>query len=264
MAVSRFVNSQTGSEHSHSARVTIVCVLAASVAAVLAGPFGTDQLPLPARILFWIVLIGWNALKWRLWYRFVPPLIPDTRLAEILFAIVGAVALNAMLPFEIGFMFSAVGHPRSLPFAGLFATATIISLSISAVIAAIATMRAPALPAAALAVAAPAPPVLPPSGLAARANLADLHAVVAEDHYLRLHFADGRRSLQLYRFGDAVRELAVLDGQQVHRGAWVATAARAKALRDGRKWRLQLSDGTVVAVSETYLPALRARGWLGQ
>lgn len=265
MAVSRFVNSQSVPEQSHSARVTIVCVLAASVAAVVAGPFGTHLLPLPARILFWAVLISWNALKWRLWYRFVPPLLPSTKLAATLFAIGGAVALNAMLPFEITFLFNALGFDKSLPFAGLFVAAAIISISISAVIAVIAGVRVPAPPAVPPApmVAAPAPPV-PASGLAARTNVADLHAIVAEDHYLRLHLADGRQSLLLYRFGDAVRELAMLDGQQVHRGAWVAAAARPKAVRDGRKWRLLLNNGTSLAISETYLPLVRSQGWLDQ
>jgi hypothetical protein len=260
MAVSRFVNSQRDFEASRSGRVTIVAVLGAGVAAVLAGPFGTHELPLPARILFWFVLIGWNALKWRLWYRHVPGLLPPTRMGHLWSVLIGAVLLNALLPFEINFLFSALGQPKSLPFAGLFLSAMVISRSIGAVVAAVGDARAPAEPLPAVA-SGPAPP---PSGLAARASLADLHAVVAEDHYLRLHFADGRQSLQLYRFGDAVRELAAIDGLQVHRGAWVAATARARPVRDGRKWRLQLGNGTSIAVSETYLPMVRRRGWLDQ
>jgi hypothetical protein len=264
MSISRFVNSQEGSDGARSTRVTIVSVIAASVATILAGPFGTHLLPLPARILFWVVLIGWNALKWRLWYRYVPGLLPDNRLGGRLFAVLGAALLNAMLPFEVRFLFSAVGHPQSLPFSGLFVTATIISLSISAVIAVVGGGPAEGPSPVTVATMAPAPLSLPATGIAARADVRDIQAVVAEDHYLRLHFVDGRQTLLLYRFGDAVRELAAIDGQQVHRGAWVAAAAQAKAVRDGRKWRLKLADGTIIAVSNTYLPAVRGRGWLNQ
>jgi hypothetical protein len=220
--------------------------------------------------MFWTVLIGWNSWKWRMWYGQVPPLVPQSRGARLLVAVAAAVLLNALLPFEIAFLFSAVGAPQALPFFGVFATAMALSLAISAVIAAVTEGRSgamadgPAVAPAALADALPTPSGLPPSGLAARTDLAGLHAMVAEDHYLRLHFADGRQPLLLYRFGDAVRELAAQDGLQVHRGAWVAAMARPKALRDGRKWRLQLENGTIIAISDTYLPMVRRRGWLDQ
>lgn len=222
MTVSRFVNSQGQDESARSARVMTVSVIAASTAATLAGPFGTHLLPLPARILFWVVLIGWNAIKWRLWYQYVPLVLPATRWGAILLALGGGLVLNAMLPFEINFLFRAVGYSKSLPFGGLFLTAAIISISISAVIGVVkggrhagaATDVASPAPAP-----APAPFSLPVAGLAAREELDDLHAMVAEDHYLRLHFGSGRQALVLYRFGDAVRELASTDGQQIHRGA---------------------------------------------
>jgi hypothetical protein len=263
VSISRFVNSQT--ESARPTRVAVVSVLAASLAAVLMGPFGTGALPLSSRILFWVTLIGWNSWKWRFWHRIVPPLLPDTGWARLCFAIAGAVLLNTLLPFEIAFLFSAVGHPQPLPYLGVFLTAVALSLSISAIIAVVMDMQASPAPVVEVpATPMPATPALPPSGLAARIDLAGLHAIVAEDHYLRLHFANGRQPLVLYRFGDAVRELAGVDGQQVHRGAWVAAAARPQALRDGRKWRLQLENGTMIAISDTYLPLVRRRGWLGQ
>lgn len=239
-------------------------MLAASLACVLAAPFGTQGLELPARTLFWTTLIGFNALKWRLWYRYVPSLLPDTRLGHAAFALGGAMLLNAMLPFEIDFLFRAVGKPVELGFFGLFLMATLISLAVSAVVAAVAAARPVAGP-----VPTPAPqpvaplPAAPATGLAARTDLARLHAVVAEDHYLRLHMADGRQNMVLYRFGDAVRELAVIDGVQVHRGAWVAAAAAPQPVRDGRKWRLRLANGAIVPVSDSFVSGVRARGWLG-
>jgi DNA-binding LytR/AlgR family response regulator len=86
--------------------------------------------------------------------------------------------------------------------------------------------------------------------------------VAAEDHYLRLVLADGRRPLVLFRMGDALPELAGFQGLQVHRSAWVARRHVSGARRDGRRWLLVLADGTSQAISETFLPAVRAAGWL--
>lgn len=99
-------------------------------------------------------------------------------------------------------------------------------------------------------------------GLALKADLSRLLAVTAEDHYLRLHMDDGRKPMVLYRFGDALADLADQDGVQVHRGAWIAARGVAGAERDGRRWWLRLPDGTRLPVSERHLPAVRERGWL--
>ena len=109
-----------------------------------------------------------------------------------------------------------------------------------------------------------APVAAPADGLLARArvNAETLAAIEAEDHYCRVRRTDGSDALIHYRFGDALAEVAQIDGQQVHRGAWIAQDAVIGAIRDGRRWRLLLSDGTKVAVSATYLPRVRARGWL--
>jgi hypothetical protein len=114
--------------------------------------------------------------------------------------------------------------------------------------------------------AGPAKAVIPAdTGILFRAgvrDLADVHGLRAEDHYCRVHLADGRTLLVLARFADLRAELAGVDGEQVHRGAWIAAAGMDGAVRDGRAWRLVLSDGTRLPVSDTYLSAVRARGWL--
>ena len=167
--------------------------------------------------------------------------------------------LNATIPLEIDLMFRAIGQPTALPWADLYLTALLIGGSISALLAAVGRRYADAAAAAAPAVMAE------PGLLATRARLADLSGVLmvtAEDHYLRLVLADGRRPLVLFRLGDALGELAVEDGLQVHRSAWVARRHVTGARREGRRWLLQLADGSEQAVSETYLPAVRAAGWL--
>jgi hypothetical protein len=257
----------------------LAAVGVASLACAMSGPFGTLALPAPSRLLFWGTLIGWNAFKWRAWFTYVPRWLPPSRATlPILFG-GGAVLLNALLPLEIGWLFGAVGRPLALPWLSLFAVAMVIALALLGLIYVLnssyrqaAWVSAPAAPepaardmaapATASVVSLPASIVaLPATGLALRAPLDQVRAIIAEDHYLRLHLADGQQSLVLYRFGDAVRELAGIDGLQVHRGAWVAAAGITGAARDGRKYRLRVGDVEVL-VSTTCLPAVRARGWL--
>ena len=260
----------------------LAAVGVATLACAMGGPFGTDALPAPSRLLFWGTLIGWNAFKWRAWFTYVPRWLPPSRATlPILFG-GGAVLLNALLPLEIGWLFNAIGRPLALPWLSLFVVAMVIALALLGLIYVLNNSYNQAAPVPAKAVpaqAAPEPAVrdpaapasvvalpismaaLPAAGLALRAPLDQIRAIIAEDHYLRLHLADGQQPLILYRFGDAVRELAGVDGLQVHRGAWVAAAGITGAARDGRKYRLLVGD-VEVPVSTTSLPAVRARGWL--
>jgi hypothetical protein len=258
--VSRFVNASGTS--GRSTRVAIVATIAATIVCVISGPFHTAALPWPTRSLFWLTLIGWNVVKWRSWTRLAPLRLPRGHAGVVAHVLGGAILLNLTLPLEINWLFMAVGVPVQVAWAGVFLAAAAISLLIGVIIALIAAPAPPLSDAAATTAVAAPPAPAPASGLAARVAIADLHAIVAEDHYLRLHLADGRQPLVLYRFGDALQELAGHPGLQVHRSAWVADAAQPRALREGRKWRLQLASGVIVPVSQTFVPALRARGLL--
>jgi hypothetical protein len=265
---SRFVEStlRFSADSAPPLRPVVAGSLFAVVACVLAGPFGTHVLPLPSRLVFWLVLIGWNSVKWWLWYGWTGPRITNRR-GAVLAALGGALLLNATIPLEIDLMFRAIGKPQPLPWLGLYLTALLIGGSISALLAAVRGGGHPARPAASPATADIAAAPSEPGPLATRAQLPDLAGVLmvaAEDHYLRLVLADGRRPLVLFRLGDALGELAVEDGLQVHRSAWVARRHMTGARRDGRRWLLCLADGSEQAVSETYLPAVRAAGWLKQ
>jgi DNA-binding LytR/AlgR family response regulator len=89
---------------------------------------------------------------------------------------------------------------------------------------------------------------------------ADLYAVEAEDHYLRLHTSKGQ-DLILMRLTDAIDELEGLEGAQTHRSWWVAKSAVADAERlDGRAV-LTLKGGAEVPVSRGFAKALRSAGW---
>jgi hypothetical protein len=105
-----------------------------------------------------------------------------------------------------------------------------------------------------------APPAKFLARLPAKLKGAELYAVEAEDHYLRLHTSLGQ-DLILMRLSDAIAELEGLEGGQTHRSWWVARAAVASAERlDGRAV-LTLKDGAEVPVSRGFARELRAAGW---
>jgi len=90
---------------------------------------------------------------------------------------------------------------------------------------------------------------------------AEVWAVEAEDHYLRLHTSRGQ-DLILLRLADAIDELAGIEGAQVHRSWWVARDAIADARRGDGRATLTLKDGSEVPVSRTYAKVIRDLGWI--
>ena len=109
-----------------------------------------------------------------------------------------------------------------------------------------------------------APPSAPPPKFLARLPPqlagAEIFAVEAEDHYLRLHTSLGQ-DLILMRLVDAIAELEGVEGAQTHRSWWVARAAITSAERlDGRA-TLTLKDGAEVPVSRGFAKKLRSAGW---
>lgn len=90
---------------------------------------------------------------------------------------------------------------------------------------------------------------------------AEVWAVEAEDHYLRLHTSRGQ-DLILMRLADAVEELTGIEGTQVHRSWWVARDAISDARRGDGRATLVLKDGSEVPVSRTYARIIREKGWI--
>ena len=105
-----------------------------------------------------------------------------------------------------------------------------------------------------------APPPKFLARLPAKLAGAELYAVEAEDHYLRLHTSLGQ-DLMLMRLADAIVELEGLEGAQTHRSWWVARAAVTSVERADGRAVLTLKDGAEAPVSRGYARALRAAGW---
>ena len=223
--------------------------LAAIVLATITGAFGTIAMAYPARLGFWSLLIGWNIAKWIVWFAWRVRRPRDWRRA----AAIGALVINLPLPLEIPLALRLFGVSTAIDPARTWIEAAAISVTLF--VALFLARRA-----------GPAKAVIPAdTGILFRAgvrDLAEVHGLRAEDHYCRVHLGDGRTLLVLARFADLRAELAGIDGEQVHRGAWIAAAGMDGAVRDGRAWRLVLADGTRLPVSDTYLSAVRGRGWL--
>lgn len=90
---------------------------------------------------------------------------------------------------------------------------------------------------------------------------AEIWAVEADDHYLRLHTSAGH-DLILMRLGDAVAELKGIEGARTHRSWWVARNGYIGCERGRGGARLLLRNGLAAPVSRTYISALRGAGWL--
>jgi DNA-binding LytR/AlgR family response regulator len=89
---------------------------------------------------------------------------------------------------------------------------------------------------------------------------ATVYAVSAEDHYLRIHTSAGEHMV-LMRLGDAMRELAGLEGLQTHRSWWVAKQGLADAAKGDGRLVLKLKSGAEAPVSRTYQKAVKEAGW---
>ena len=117
---------------------------------------------------------------------------------------------------------------------------------------------------------AAAPPAPAPASVRPGARFLDrlppawadrLIALEMEDHYVRAHGPDAS-ALILLRMRDAEAELDGVDGLRVHRSWWVAHAALDRPLRDGRGYKLRLTNGLEPPVARDRVAALKAAGWL--
>ncbi len=105
---------------------------------------------------------------------------------------------------------------------------------------------------------------LPPPAFLQRSShlrAEDVLALQAEEHYVRIYSRDGSELIHC-RFGEAADEMPPNLGLQVHRSWWVADSAVRSAQRGSRRWQLNLVTDVAVPVSDSYVAAVRERGWL--
>ena len=82
-------------------------------------------------------------------------------------------------------------------------------------------------------------------------------AVTAEQHYLRIYTTRGD-DLVLMRFSDALDELRIYEGLQIHRSHWVAGAAVKGLVTEGARLFVLLKNGVKLPVSRPNYAAAKA------
>lgn len=90
---------------------------------------------------------------------------------------------------------------------------------------------------------------------------AEIYALSAEDHYVRVHTSKGDE-LILMRLTDAITETAPLAGMTTHRSWWVAEAGVKTAGKAGGKISLTLHNNAQAPVSRNNVKAVRDAGWV--
>jgi len=233
-----------------------IAVVAAGFMAY-AGAFGSDRLAAPLRFAYWLglMILGW------LWGLFVSSYLfgPTERAGVRLWRRILVTSLAISIPYSVvvGMVtWLARGSPFWSPadIADLVVSVTLIS-AVMMVLNVLVGRQTGA------ATSASATPAKFLERLPAKLRGAQVWAVEAEDHYLRLHTSMGQ-DLILMRLSDAIAELEGIEGAQVHRSWWVARDAITEAVRGDGRATLTLKDGAEVPVSRTYARVLRERNWL--
>ncbi|MFN3930539.1 MAG: LytTR family DNA-binding domain-containing protein [Brevundimonas sp.] len=232
--------------------------LGAAALLALTGAFGTIGVPLWLRFAYWAPLILAGAVWGQLCSRLVEGRVdPDERpwltVAALSAAIAGPVVVLVWL--FTGLVFEGRIYPPGRIF-GFIGPVLVVTVALSAVN----VFMGRAVPVQTHAGAGGTAPARFLDRLPPKLRGATLHAVQAEDHYLRLH-TDRGSDLILMRLSDAVAELEGLEGARTHRSWWVARDAVRDATRGDGRAALTLEGGLVAPVSRRYARALREAGW---
>lgn len=250
-------------------RIAIELFVLAAVGALLglAAPFGSDGLPPPSRLFFWVgfVLAGYlifrpvsAVARWLTEETRVPPW-----LAVLLVAVVASLPLAAVIAFSLAKL-AGTDFWSGSRFLVLYGQVALVGICIHLLMSLVFRSEPESEPAPAAHEADP-----PVSGPVPRstdgenpflrrlpAELGrDLLSLQMQDHYVQVRTALGT-TLLLMRFRDAVAELGEA-GIQVHRSWWAAFDAMEVLERDGRSARLRLRGGSTLPVSRACLPAVR-------
>ena len=225
------------------------------------GAFDTDGGDDPARrYAYWVTVMLAGGVIGALiepLLRRVPALARRPRLLAAAMTLAMTPPIALMVWLVAAAIYGRAPRPESLPtlIFGVYV------VDIAVVILAVLVRRATASIAPAPQAATPfAPPPAIAEKLPPRLARADLIAVEAEDHYLRIHTAAGN-DLILRRFADALAALEGCDGVQAHRSWWVARRAVDETRWSRGRGELRLSNGLVVPVSRSFAADLREASW---
>lgn len=225
------------------------------------GVYDTGRVPMPERIVYWTGLMALGVTAGTI----ITPLVFEKLIPGAHVAVrVGMASALISIPITIGLVVLEVLSDGTLAPPPWWGQQYVYVLAVTLILTS-AAWAAEVLSGRTDGAATPAPAA--PAGstfadrLPAKFRAAQVYAVSAEDHYLRVHTSAGDTMI-LMRLADAVRELAVLEGLQTHRSWWVAKQGLADASRGDGKVTLTLKSGAEAPVSRTYVKAVRDAGWL--
>ncbi len=89
---------------------------------------------------------------------------------------------------------------------------------------------------------------------------ANILAINAEDHYLRVH-TDNGDTMILMRLYDAIKELEGIEGSQTHRSWWVAKDAISEIVKGDGRISFRLKNNEIAPVSRSFHGVLKAQNW---
>jgi len=233
----------------------LLVTLAAAAFMALAGAFGSDSAPIVPRFAYWLalMLLGW------LWGAFVSRfafnrLVPSNWLwlRVIGSSLAIAVPFSGVVAYAGALVFD--NHYSAFTIPGLVASVTAVTLVMVSINVLIDRQSSGV-------TSASAEPPKFLERLPLKLRGAEVWAVEAEDHYLRLHTSKGQ-GLILMRLSDAIAELEGIEGAQTHRSWWVARDAITGAVRGDGRATLTLKDGAEAPVSRSYARLLRERNWI--
>ena len=264
----RLRESQPGAVHASrlepvsQAGVRRTLLVSASVGVFLSfvEAFDTGHVAFLPRTAFMVTVGLAGALLGMASFR-LAGLIPLTRRGLVVHTVISGTLMTPLMGLlvwgAVGFVSRGRAHTHELP---QYMLITWVMCLVMSGLAIFLSHRREAAQAAQAAPAAPAP-VKFLERLPLKLRGAEIWAVEAEDHYLRLHTSKGQ-DLILMRLADAVAELEGIEGAQVHRSWWVARDAVADARRGDGRATLTLKDGSEVPVSRTYARLIREAGWI--
>lgn len=237
----------------------VVVALIAAFLMTTTGAFETSEAPFLKRLIYWMtaMITGglWGHVCSLVVGRFIDA---DERpwLAVVCLSLLITGPLSVLIWAVTGPFFGQPAYPlAALPY--LLGPVGAITVVVTAVNVFLGRAQPPQTHAAPID--APQPPRFL-DRLPLKLRGATIHAVQAEDHYLRIHTNRGS-DLILMRLSDAVDELEGLEGAQTHRSWWVAKdAVRGVERGDGRA-TLTLEGGLSAPVSRRYARTLREANW---
>ncbi len=245
-------------------RGVVICLVLGLIFAWL-GVYESSQIPFPERVVYWTGLIALGFVSAAL----VNPWVFERRMASAHPAVqIGVVSCVISVPITIGLIVieylsdGTVAEPAWwwIQF-GYVIVVSVLLTTAGWALDRLGRQAAAPVPAGQ---AAPIPATTPlafADRLPAKFRSAEIHAVSAEDHYLRIHTSAGETMI-LMRLADAIRELAALEGMQTHRSWWVARQGLSDVGKGDGRVTLKLKSGAEAPVSRTYVKAVKDAGWL--